>query len=259
MTANTASVPNGRDDFAYAVDHQADRTDGYMGDTPDTIGDPEGAKARLVAAQTPQLPGFVTEDFTPRFNPTSGSWSLVPKETSIKFLTEDVAEVWKYQSTREELQTKAKPLASAFVKLMSSVGQWSAMGIARSNIREQSRSLTSGVRTSISAYNWSTRLLDNNDDTAPAESLTESAQSQIDDAVVLLLAVIEAAETVLEGEANLGFSDIDWTRAARDALSFEGARHAKKNLDALNPTAAVERKRSSARAALGALKGAIAA
>ena len=251
----TASIANGRDDFAFRIDHQTDHVAGYMGDTPDTIQDADGAKTREQVAQTPQLPPFVTEDFTPRYNATGNNWSLVPKETNVKFLADDVAEVWAHQQAQPELQARSTAMADHFEKIIFDIGQWSAMGLVRSNLREQSRSMASGVRTAVSAYSWSARLIDNNDDTAPADSLAESAQTQIEDAVVVMLAILEAAHRTIESETDLGFQTIDWHRASRDALSFEGMKHAKRNADALNPTAAVERKRSSARAALGLLKG----
>jgi hypothetical protein len=256
MAANTQSA-EAFDDYAFKLDHNIrDIRDNRF--EPDTIADPEGAKSRAVAASHAQLPPFVTEDFTPRYNEATSRWSLIPKQTSITVLESEAREIYEYQITRSEIQERADKLALAMETVLSGVGQWTALDFARNTMRNGARSLCNGVRTSVSAYNWATRQAENNNDTSGADDLMESATTQVEDCAVLMVAVYAAATEILGGEANLNI-DPDWSRAARDALGLEGARHTKKYLEALTPEAGIERQKASTRAALGILKGKVAA
>lgn len=250
MTATTASVP-GTNDYAFNLDH------GLVLDNqlePDTIADPEGSKARAIAASQPQLPPFVTEDFTPRYNTNTNRWSLTPKQTSIAVLESEAREIYEYQSSRQEIQERADKLVVAMETILAGIGQWTALDFARSTMRNGARSMCNGVRTSVSAYNWATRQAENHNDTSGADDLMESATAQVEDCAVLMVAVHSAATDMLGGEATLNM-DPDWSRAARDALGLEGARHTKRYLDAMTPDASMERLKVSTKAALGVLKG----
>jgi len=253
MAANTQST-EAFDDYAFKLDHNIrdNRTE------PDTIADPEGAKSRAVAASHAQLPNFVTEDFTPRYNEATARWVLIPKQPSIAALESEAREIYEYQSTRTEILERAAKLTLAMETIVGSVGQWTALDFARNTMRNGARSLCNGVRTSVSAYNWAMRQAENHNDTSGADDLMESAATQVEDCVVLMVAVHTAATEMLGGEANLNL-DPDWSRAARDALGLEGARHTKKYLEALTPEAGIERQKASTRAALGVLKGKVAA
>jgi len=245
----------GEGDYAFGVDHRTNRTT----EEPDTIGDPEGAARRAEVNEKPQLPAFVTDDFTPRFNDQTKTWSLIPKPSLVSALETEIREIYAYQEEREDLQARAKKIVSSFEKILQATGQWTALDFVRSTVRNSARSMANGVRTSISAFNWASRLAEGDKDTADADNLTASANTQVEDSVVLILAATKAGENVLGGEADLQFSVIDWHRASRDALGLEGARHAKRYVEPLDPRKAVERKLTSAKAALGALKGQVAA
>jgi hypothetical protein len=253
MAANTQST-EAFDDYAFKLDHNI--RDNRV--EPDTIADPEGAESRAVAASHAQLPPFVTEDFTPRYNEATARWVLIPKQPSIAALESEAREIYEYQSTRTEILERAAKLTLAMETIVGSVGQWTALDFARNTMRNGARSLCNGVRTSVSAYNWAMRQAENHNDTSGADDLMESAATQVEDCVVLMVAVHTAATEILGGEANLNL-DPDWSRAARDALGLEGARHTKKYLEALTPEAGIERQKASTRAALGVLKGKVAA
>jgi hypothetical protein len=253
MAANTQSA-EAFDDYAFKLDHNI--RDNRV--EPDTIADPEGAESRAVAASHAQLPPFVTEDFTPRYNEATARWVLIPKQPSIAALESEAREIYEYQSTRTEILERAAKLTLAMETIVGSVGQWTALDFARNTMRNGARSLCNGVRTSVSAYNWAMRQAENHNDTSGADDLMESAATQVEDCVVLMVAVHTAATEILGGEANLNL-DPDWSRAARDALGLEGARHTKKYLEALTPEAGIERQKASTRAALGVLKGKVAA
>jgi hypothetical protein len=253
MAANTQSA-EAFDDYAFKLDHNI--RDNRV--EPDTIADPEGAESRAVAASHAQLPPFVTEDFTPRYNEATARWVLIPKQPSIAALESEAREIYEYQSTRTEILERAAKLTLAMETIVGSVGQWTALDFARNTMRNGARSLCNGVRTSVSAYNWAMRQAENHNDTSGADELMESAATQVEDCVVLMVAVHTAATEMLGGEANLNL-DPDWSRAARDALGLEGARHTKKYLEALTPEAGIERQKASTRAALGVLKGKVAA
>lgn len=253
MAANTQSA-EAFDDYAFKLDHNI--RDNRV--EPDTIADPEGAESRAVAASHAQLPPFVTEDFTPRYNEATARWVLIPKQPSIAALESEAREIYEYQSTRTEILERAAKLTLAMETIVGSVGQWTALDFARNTMRNGARSLCNGVRTSVSAYNWAMRQAENHNDTSGADDLMESAATQVEDCVVLMVAVHTAATEMLGGEANLNL-DPDWSRAARDALGLEGARHTKKYLEALTPEAGIERQKASTRAALGVLKGKVAA
>jgi hypothetical protein len=253
MAANTQSA-EAFDDYAFKLDHNI--RDNRV--EPDTIADPEGAESRAVAASHAQLPPFVTEDFTPRYNEATARWVLIPKQPSIAALESEAREIYEYQSTRTEILERAAKLTLAMETIVGSVGQWTALDFARNTMRNGARSLCNGVRTSVSAYNWAMRQAENHNDTSGADDLMESAATQVEDCVVLMVAVHTAATEMLGGEANLNL-DPDWSRAARDALALEGARHTKKYLEALTPEAGIERQKASTRAALGVLKGKVAA
>lgn len=238
-------------DYAFNIDHSI--RDSVL--EPDTIADPEGAARRAEFAEKPQLPEFITEDFTPRFSMESKSWYLVPKVTTVAQLTADIKEVYAFQSGRPEITSRADDLVDFFEGILHGLGQWTALDFVRNTVRNGARSMANGVRTNVSAYNWSMRLATDGKDTDPADQLVASATTQVEDAVVIMLAATIAGENVLGGEAELMFNVIDWTRAAKDALGFEGARQAKRYTEALNPQKVVERKVLSARAALSGLKG----
>jgi hypothetical protein len=128
MAANTQSA-EAFDDYAFKLDHNI--RDNRV--EPDTIADPEGAKSRAVAASHAQLPPFVTEDFTPRYNEATARWSLTPKQTSIAALESEAREIYEYQITRSEIQERADKLALAMETVLSGVGQWTALDFARNH------------------------------------------------------------------------------------------------------------------------------
>lgn len=241
----------GENDYAFDTDHTI-RDNATL---PDTIADPEGAARRAEIVEKPQLPEFVTEDYTPKYSSESKSWYLTPKTTVVDFLTAEIKEIYAFQKDRTEIELRAQELVDFFEGVINGVGQWTAMDFVRSTIRNSARSLANGVRTSVSAYNWGVRLAETDKDTDQADQLVASANAQVEDAVVMMLAATIAGEHVLGGEADLKLELVDWKRAAKDALGLEGARQAKRYADALNPQKVVERKTLSAKAALGALKG----
>lgn len=241
----------GDNDYAFNTDHNV-RDNATL---PDTIADPDGSARRAEIIEKPQLPDFVTEDFTPRYSAETKAWYLTPKPTVVEFLTAEIKDIYAFQKDRQEIEFRAQELVDFFEGVLNGLGQWTALDFIKSVIRNSARSLANGTRTSVSAYNWSVRLAETDKDTYRADQLVASANAQVEDAVVLMLAASIAGEHVLGGEADLNLELIDWKRAAKDALGLEGARHAKNYADALNPQKVVERKVLSAKAALAALKG----